>query len=359
MPILPQGVEMTNFYTNNWRINGIHPLIKPHQLLDELPIQSSIQKTITDARRKAGHIIQQQDSRLLVIVGPCSIHDPKAAIDYAQRLKKCADQFQNQLHIIMRVYFEKPRTRIGWKGLINDPHLDRSFNINEGLYIARKLLLDINQLGLPTASEFLDPIIPQYIADLTSWSAIGARTVESQLHRELGSGLSMPVGFKNSTTGNIQVAVNALYAARQPHHFLGISEQGQAAIVSTNGNQDTHIILRGGKTKSNYDTNSIEQAINTLKMAQLTPHVMIDCSHGNSDKNDYPQQKVLETLCQQIIAHPQEILGVMIESNLVEGHQELIDKRQLLYGQSITDACIGWKDTEIALSQLADAVEQC
>lgn len=275
--------------TANTRIKQLKPLIAPNLLAHELPISTSASALINQARDEISQILQSKDDRILLIVGPCSIHDPKGALDYAKRLKQCADQYKSNLHIIMRVYFEKPRTTIGWKGLINDPKLDNSFNINEGLRAARKLLLEINELGLPTGTEFLDTIIPQYISDLISWAAIGARTTESQIHRELSSGLSMPVGFKNGTTGNIQIAIDAISAASHPHHFLGVTTEGNAAIVTTNGNPDCHIILRGSNKGPNYEKQSVNDVVEKLQQNQLTQRLMIDCSHGNSNKDHVKQ----------------------------------------------------------------------
>lgn len=342
--------------TDNLRIKALHPLILPAILIKKFPITETVASTVSIARLAAKNIIHGRDDRLLVILGPCSIHDSKATKEYAHRLKYSIDNYANELCIIMRVYFEKPRTTVGWKGLINDPLLDGSFHINQGLRIARRLLLDINQIGVPTGSEFLDTIIPQYIADLTSWSAIGARTTESQVHRELASGLSMPIGFKNGTTGNVQIAIDAVLAAQHPHHFLGVSKNGTAAIISTKGNSDSHVILRGSTRKTNYDFQSIKATVTKLKSAYLLPSVMIDCSHGNSSKNHKNQMRVIETLHDQISHGSASILGVMIESNLIEGKQSLEPGKILTYGKSITDACISWEDTEIALKKLAEAV---
>ena len=342
--------------TDNLRIKALHPLMLPTILIKELPITETVASTVNIARLAAKDIIHGQDDRLLVILGPCSIHDPKATKEYAHRLKYSIDHYINELCIIMRVYFEKPRTTVGWKGLINDPLLDGSFHINQGLRIARRLLLDINQMGVPTGSEFLDAIIPQYISDLTSWSAIGARTTESQTHRELASGLSMPIGFKNGTTGNVQIAIDAMMAAQHPHHFLGVSKQGIAAIISTKGNPDGHVILRGSAHKTNYDLQSIQTTVEKLKSAYLLPSIMIDCSHGNSGKDHKNQMRVIDTLRDQISHGSFSILGTMIESNLIEGKQSLEPGKILTYGQSITDACISWEDTEIALEKLAEAI---
>ena len=344
--------------TNNLRIKNIKALASPALVLDELPITQNAANTIKKARTEASDILHGKNDRLLVIVGPCSIHNPGAAIEYAKLIKQASEDYSDTLHLIMRVYFEKPRTTVGWKGLINDPDLDGSFHINKGLYTARQLLLDINTLGVATGSEFLDTIIPQYISDLTAWSAIGARTTESQIHRELASGLSMPLGFKNSTTGNIQVAVDAAYAATQPHNFLGVSQQGIAAIVSTTGNSDCHIILRGSQTGTNYDAETITEATASLDKVSLSQRVMIDCSHGNSQKDHNKQVTVAESLCEQLIGGSISIFGVMLESNLVAGRQNLGDKSDLTYGQSITDACVDWEQTTGILDKLADAVTQ-
>lgn len=342
--------------TDNLRIKAVRPLTPPLLLIEELPLNHEIANLIYNTRSLVQAIIQGKDDRLLVVVGPCSIHDPKAAIEYAYRLKACIDQYTDELCIVMRVYFEKPRTTIGWKGLINDPTLDGSFNINQGLRIARRLLLKINQIGVPTGSEFLDTIIPQYISDLTSWAAIGARTTESQTHRELASGLSMPIGFKNGTTGNVQIAVDAVLAAHHPHHFLGVSKQGIAAIISTEGNPNSHVILRGSTEYPNYDSQSIEKTVKKLKAIHLPPRTMVDCSHGNSNKDHKKQIEVLDSLCDQIRQGSFYLFGVMIESNLLEGKQILETHKPLIYGKSITDTCISWEDTKTALNKLAEAV---
>lgn len=344
--------------TDNLRIKGLRALLLPSLLLEELPLTEKIAALVYQSREQASHIIHNQNDRLLAIVGPCSIHDPIAAMEYATYLKQYADQYADDLCIIMRVYFEKPRTTVGWKGLINDPHLDGSFDINQGLRIARRLLLDINHIGMPTGSEFLDTIIPQYISDLTSWSAIGARTTESQIHRELASGLSMPVGFKNTTSGNVQVAVDAVFAAQNPHHFLGVSEQGIASIVGTNGNPDCHVILRGSSQGPNYDETHIADVVKKLQHHQLNPRVMVDCSHGNSSKDFRKQLVVVDSLAKQISHGSKAIFGVMLESHLVEGRQDLVKGKTLTYGQSITDACLALEDTKKALEKLAQAVRQ-
>lgn len=341
--------------TNNLRIKQLIPLITPQEISTQLPATDAVTELVSATRQQLVDILQGTDPRMVVVVGPCSIHDPKAAVDYAKRLAELRKQYQDQLCIIMRVYFEKPRTTVGWKGLINDPHLDNSFKINEGLQTARQLLLQINELGLPTGTEFLDTIIPQYTADLISWAAIGARTTESQIHREMTSGLSMPVGFKNGTQGNIDIAIDALFAAKHPHHFLGVTEAGKSAIVSTSGNPDCHIILRGGKISGpNYDQHTIGKTCALLQEKQLNHKVMVDCSHGNSQKNPDKQALVLESICQQR-QHNHDVFGVMIESFIKAGNQPLCDS--LEYGKSITDACIDWQTTVDLLDQLAQCVE--
>lgn len=345
-------------HTEDLRIKSLRPLVSPSLLYEEYPATKFIIDVVTQARLQAARIIHGEDDRLLVIIGPCSIHDPKGALDYASKLKDAAESFKDDLHIIMRVYFEKPRTRIGWKGLINDPYLDNSFDVHQGLRIARKLLLEINELGVPAGTEFLDTIIPQYQSDLISWGAIGARTTESQIHRELASGLSMPIGFKNATNGNVQVAVDAVSAAHHPHHFLGATKHGLAAIVGTTGNDDSHIILRGSNTGPNYEAEYVQEAAKALNDAKMARRIMIDCSHGNSNKDFTRQPIVAASICQQIIAGSNELCGVMVESNLVEGKQTLTDKNKLVYGQSVTDACIGWDDSVKLLSQLAQAVQK-
>ncbi len=344
--------------TDNLRIKSIRPLILPSLLLYEIPNTQAAIKVVNKARGLIADILHGHDDRIVAVVGPCSIHDPKAAKEYASRLKTLADQYTDELCIIMRVYFEKPRTTIGWKGLINDPNLNGQFNINQGLKVARQLLLDINQLGMPTGSEFLDTMIPQYITDLTSWAAIGARTSESQVHRELASGLSMPIGFKNGTTGNVKIAADAIYAANQPHHFLSVTKEGISAIISTTGNPHSHMILRGSNTGPNYDPDSIQNAVALLDNQHLMPRLMVDCSHGNSQKDYNRQLTVLESLCEQILNGNQAIFGVMLESNLKAGKQDSKPGDQLIYGLSITDACIGWEDTEKALSMLSETVKK-
>jgi 3-deoxy-7-phosphoheptulonate synthase len=342
--------------TRDLRIESFRPLLPPLILLEEQPLGDRGSETVTRARREIGRILGGDDDRLVVIVGPCSIHDPAAALEYARRLKTLADEHAHDLLIVMRVYFEKPRTTVGWKGLINDPHLDGTFAINEGLRRARRLLLDLAERGLPAGCEFLDPISPQFTSDLVSWGAIGARTTESQVHRELASGLSMPVGFKNGTDGGVQIAIDAVRAARHPHQFLGVTEQGLCAIVATRGNPDCHVILRGGASGSNYDAVSVQKTAAALVDAGLPARLMIDTSHGNSDK-DYRRQPVAASDIAEQVAHGEaSIFGVMMESFLVDGRQDLKDKAALRYGQSITDACMGWEMTVPVLAELAKAV---
>ncbi len=343
--------------TDDLRIRGLRPLISPALLMEEFALSPEATNVVVNARHAATRIVQGSDDRLLVIVGPCSIHDPIAAIDYAEKLKAIADKYSNELLIIMRVYFEKPRTTLGWKGLINDPDLNGNFNINKGLRTARKLLYDLANIGMPAGTEFLDTIVPQYISDLISWGAIGARTTESQVHRELSSGLSMPIGFKNGTRGNIQIAIDAIGAAKGAHHFLSVTKHGIAAIVSTTGNDAGHIILRGASDGPNYDTDSIQATKTSLEKAGLTPKVMVDCSHGNSNKDHSRQPLVIDDLCEQMQQGETGICGVMIESNLVEGRQNYVPDQPAQYGQSITDACVSWEQTVPMLEKLAKAVK--
>jgi 3-deoxy-7-phosphoheptulonate synthase len=348
---------VTHHRTDDLRIASLRPLISPAVLAYYLPISEIASEVVANARAQADAILRGHDDRLLVVVGPCSIHDPEAAIEYANLLKAQAEHFNDDLLVIMRVYFEKPRTTVGWKGLINDPNLDDSFDINHGLRIARKLLLDLANLGVPAGTEFLDTISPQYIADLIAWGAIGARTTESQIHRELASGLSMPVGFKNGTGGSIQLALDAIRSASRPHHFLSVTKQGVSAIVSTAGNDSCHLILRGGKSGPNYEKEAVDAACVMLREQGLTESVMIDCSHGNSMKDFRNQPLVANAICKQIAEGSRAITSVMIESNLVEGNQSLTgDLSKLVRGQSITDACIGWDDTVAVLTRLAEAV---
>jgi len=325
-------------------------------LKEELRVDEPIAQTVVDARQTVRAILNGADPRLLCLVGPCSIHDPAAAIDYAERLVKLRPAVEDRLFLVMRVYFEKPRTTVGWKGLINDPHMDDSCDMESGLRIARRLLIDINRLGLPAGTEMLDPITPQYIADLISWTAIGARTTESQTHREMASGLSMPVGFKNTTEGNLQIAVNAIESARRPHSFLGINQDGVTAIIRTSGNPDTHVVLRGGKT-SNYDASSIEECHRLLAKAGLEPRVMVDCSHAQTAKDYTRQLGVLSTMVEQVRSGNRGIMGVMIESNIGAGNQPLSkDRATLKYGVSVTDPCIDWATTEQSLIGAAHAL---
>ena len=347
---------MSKTTTDDLRIDGIHPLISPAVLAYYLPITEKAAQVVSQARQETEAILQGTDDRLLVVIGPCSIHDPSAAIEYADRLKASIEQYKDDLCIIMRVYFEKPRTTVGWKGLINDPHLDGSFDINRGLRFARELLLELNEKGIPAGTEFLDAISPQYVADLISWGAIGARTTESQVHRELASGLSMPVGFKNGTGGSVQIALDAIGAAAQPHHFLSVTKQGVSAIVTTSGNKACHLILRGGSNGPNYSREEIEKVTTRLKDNDLPEQVMIDCSHGNSKKDYRNQPVVAADLCEQMAAGATDIAAVMIESNLIEGNQKISDN--MTYGQSVTDACINWQTTEDVLEQFASAVRK-
>ncbi len=344
------------------RIQDVHvqatePLVAPKVLKAELPIDESIVDTVVTARDTICQILRGRDQRLLCIVGPCSIHDPEAALEYAERLNELRCRLETQLFIVMRVYFEKPRTTVGWKGLINDPHMDDSCDVEAGLRIARQLLLEINRMGLAAGTELLDPITPQYIADLIAWAAIGARTTESQTHREMASGLSMPVGFKNTTDGNLQIAVNAIESARRPHSFLGINQDGATAIVRTAGNPDTHVVLRGGKTP-NFDSASIEECGKLLAKASLEPRLVVDCSHAQTSKDYTRQPLVLEALVEQVRVGSQAIMGVMLESNLSAGNQSLKDGRSpLKYGVSITDPCIDWTTTESCLRRAADLLK--
>lgn len=348
---------MTAHRIDDVRITQIRPLIPPAVLMAELPASESTTELIYASRQAAEKILRGEDDRLLVVVGPCSIHDPAAALAYARKLKGYAATVSNDLLLVMRVYFEKPRTTVGWKGLINDPHLDRSFDINHGLHMARALLCDLAELGLPVGTEFLDTISPQFVADLVSWGAIGARTTESQVHRELASGLSAPVGFKNGTGGGIQIAIDAIKAARGQHSFLSVTKQGVSAIVSTAGNPNCHVILRGSTRGPNYDADALSAVRTLLEEAGLLPFVMVDCSHGNSLKDHRNQPKVAEDLCKQIAGGSKTIVSTMLESHLVAGAQSLDDgKSDLVYGQSITDACMDWETTVEVLNGFAAAV---
>jgi 3-deoxy-7-phosphoheptulonate synthase len=343
--------------TDDVRIKEIKELLPPIAVLEKYPATESATNTVFEAREAIHRILTGDDDRLLVVIGPCSIHDPKAGIEYGQRLLALREELKDRLEIVMRVYFEKPRTTVGWKGLINDPYMDGSYRINDGLRIGRKLLLDLNELGMPTASEFLDMISPQYVADLMSWGAIGARTTESQVHRELASGLSCPVGFKNGTDGTTKVAIDAINAASASHCFLSVTKFGHSAIVQTGGNPDCHIILRGGKLP-NYSAEHVAAVATELAKAGLPKKVMVDFSHANSSKQYQKQMEVCTDVCNQVAHGSQLVFGVMVESHLVAGRQDLIEGQaaDLTYGQSITDACIGWGDTEQLLRQLADAV---
>ena len=347
--------------TDDERIENVTPLPPPEHLIRFFPIHGTpVETLVSDTRQRIRQIMQGQDDRLLVIIGPCSIHDPVAAIEYAKRLKEQRERYADTLEIVMRVYFEKPRTTVGWKGLINDPYLDESYRIDEGLRMGRQLLVEINRLGLPAGSEFLDVISPQYLGDLISWGAIGARTTESQVHRELSSGISAPIGFKNGTDGNIRIATDAIQAAARPHHFLSVHKNGQVAIVQTRGNEDCHVILRGGKAP-NYDAAHVEAACKDLEAAKLPPTLMVDCSHANSSKQHQKQIEVAADIAAQLKAGSRRIFGVMVESHLNAGAQKFSPGKDkvsaLAYGQSITDACIGWDDSVAVLDVLSNAVQ--
>jgi 3-deoxy-7-phosphoheptulonate synthase len=342
--------------TDDLRITELRELASPAEVMREFPRTEAASRTVSAARRAVHAILHGADDRLVMVIGPCSVHDPVAALDYAARLADVRHRLRGSLEIIMRVYFEKPRTTVGWKGLINDPDLDGSFHIDKGLRLARGLLLEINNLGVPAGCEFLDMTTPQYLADLVAWGAIGARTTESQVHRELASGLSCPVGFKNGTDGNVRIAVDAVRAASQPHHFLAVTKSGHAAIASTSGNDDCHVILRGGKTP-NYDAASVDAAAAELEQSGLAPVVMIDTSHANSSKKPENQPAVADAVAARIEAGDRRIFGLMAESNLVAGRQDLVPGRKLTYGQSITDGCIGWDATLEMLERLADAAQ--
>ncbi|MCG3862658.1 MULTISPECIES: 3-deoxy-7-phosphoheptulonate synthase AroG [unclassified Photobacterium] len=343
--------------TDDVRISEIKELLPPVAILEKFSASEAASETVYQARNAIHNILNDEDDRLLVIVGPCSIHDTDAAIEYGKKLKTLRDELSADLEIVMRVYFEKPRTTVGWKGLVNDPYMDNSFQLNDGLRIGRKLLLDLTESGLPTAGEFLDMITPQYMGDLISWGAIGARTTESQVHRELASGLSCPVGFKNGTDGNIKIATDAVGSASAPHHFLSVTKYGHSAIVSTAGNEDCHIILRGGK-EPNYSAEHVKAVTDQLEAAGHRSKVMIDFSHANSLKKFERQPLVSQDVGEQIASGNKSIFGVMIESHLVEGRQDIVDGVEPTYGQSITDACIGWGDTEKVLRQLAADVQK-
>ncbi len=342
--------------TDDLRIRSLHPLLPPEILAEEIPIADRASQVVSEARRQAEAILEGEDDRLLVVAGPCSIHDPQAAQEYGGKLLGAAQDHRDDLLVAMRVYFEKPRTTVGWKGLINDPALDGSFQINRGLRMARKLLLDLAESGLPAGSEFLDTIIPQFTADLVSWGAIGARTTESQVHRELASGLSMPVGFKNGTNGSIQIAIDAVRASRQKHRFLSVTKQGLAAIVETTGNDRCHLILRGSSQGPNYDAESIGGACRLLDQAGLHPRLMVDCSHGNSAKDHRRQPGVAAEIARQVGGGSHDVFGVMIESHLVEGSQRHSPDQPMVHGQSITDSCVSWETTLGILEELSRAV---
>jgi len=343
------------YLTDDTRITGMQEVTAPASLIDDLPVSPQASELVFNDRRAISDIIHGRDQRLLVVVGPCSIHDPKAGLEYAQGLCEQARKHRDRLNIIMRVYFEKPRTTIGWKGLINDPHMNNSYDINTGLRVARTLLRDIVALGVGCGTEYLDPISPQYVSDFVSWGAIGARTTESQIHRQLASGLSCPIGFKNSTDGSIQVAVDAMGSAEHSHIFLSVTKLGSSAIFKTAGNDDCHVILRGGGGKTNYDSASVQYASRLLEKAGVCPRVMVDMSHANSQKDHRRQLLVCEDICRQLADGESRILGVMIESNLVEGKQGIAAPSELVYGQSVTDACLGWQDSLDCLTQLAEA----
>ena len=343
-------------YTDDLRIRSFAPLSSPAELLREQPCTERISTNVANARRALHAILNGEDDRLAVVIGPCSIHDPVAAMDYAERLKPLRESLADSLEVVMRVYFEKPRTTIGWKGLINDPDLDGSFNINKGLRLARGLLCQINELGLPAGVEYLDTISPQYISDLVAWGAIGARTTESQIHREMASGLSCPVGFKNGTDGNVKIAVDAVGAASHPHHFLAVTKEGRATVAATAGNPDGHVILRGGKTP-NYDAEHVAAACKLLEQAGLPARLMIDASHANSSKRPENQPAVCDGIAAQLATGERRIVGVMVESHLVAGRQDLVPGKPLVYGQSITDGCIDWASSVAVLERLAAAVQ--
>ena len=343
--------------TSDLHVVETRPLVSPSLLHQDLPINTKASELVAEARQSIKSILQGENRRILVIVGPCSIHDIDAAKDYANRLKPLRERYSENLEIIMRVYFEKPRTTVGWKGLINDPHLDNSYDINTGLRRARSLLLDLAMIGMPSATELLDPVVPQYIADLISWTAIGARTTESQTHREMASGLSMPVGYKNGTDGTASIAIHAMQAASKPHHFLGINRDGHASIVSTTGNPDGHLVLRGGKKGTNYHLEAIQEVSEELSKSGMVNRVMVDCSHGNSNKDFRRQSDVLRVIANQLKEDSHHVMGVMLESHITEGNQKIpLNLSDLTYGQSVTDACIDIKTTERLLDDLATSI---
>jgi len=347
----------TRYQTDDLRIEAIREVVAPAEVLKTHPITDQASETVAKTREAVHNILHGKDDRLLVIIGPCSIHDPVAALEYAKRLKDIRQELSDDLLIIMRVYFEKPRTTVGWKGLINDPHLNGSFEINEGLSLARKLLVDINNMGVPAGTEYLDLITPQYISDLISWGAIGARTTESQAHRELASGLSCPVGFKNGTNGSLKIAIDAVHAASQPHYFLSLTKSGRSAIFATSGNEDCHIILRGGQ-QPNYDAASVDAASHEMEAAGIPARLMIDFSHANSMKQHQRQLDVGQNVATQIANGDTRIIGAMIESHLVAGRQDVVEGQDLVFGQSITDACIDWESTVPLLQILAEAIQK-
>ncbi len=348
---------MAQYQTDDLRIKHITEVLSPIELHEQYPLTETAAQTVYDTRQNIHNILAGRDDRILVVIGPCSIHDPAAARDYASRLKGQIEKYKDDLLIVMRVYFEKPRTTVGWKGLINDPDLNESFHINKGLGLARSLLSDINNMGVPAATEFLDLISPQYIADLVAWGAIGARTTESQGHRELASGLSCPVGFKNGTDGSFRIAVDAIRAANNPHIFLSMTKKGHSAIFETHGNEDCHVILRGGNDGPNYEAQFVNEAIEQLKAAGVKDKLMVDCSHANSQKKHKNQIIVANSIAEQLASGNQNIMGVMIESHLEEGRQDIKPGKQLTYGQSITDACIKWEDSLDVLDTLAQGVK--
>jgi 3-deoxy-7-phosphoheptulonate synthase len=346
------------YQTDDLRINRIRPLLPPAILMEELPLRELASGVVTEGRKAAADVLRGDDDRLLVVVGPCSIHDPEAGLEYARKLAVVAQEHRDDLCVVMRVYFEKPRTTVGWKGLINDPHLDGTFAINEGLRKARRFLLDVLELGLPTGTEFLDPITPQFMADLVCWGAIGARTSESQVHRELSSGLSMPVGFKNGTGGLVQIAIDGVRSAANPHQFLSVTKQGVAAIVETNGNPDCHVILRGGSDGPNYSAAAVADVVAVLESHQLPSSVMVDCSHANSDKDHERQPAVAQDIAAQIAGGSASVSGIMLESFLEDGNQNHEGASSLKYGQSITDKCMSWQRTLPIFAEMAEAVRK-
>jgi len=342
--------------TDDIRIAATKELVSPAQILEQFPRTEAAAKCTANGRREIQNILKGQDDRLVVVVGPCSIHDPKSALEYAGRLIELKAELEDELMFVMRVYFEKPRTTVGWKGLINDPDLDSSYKVNKGLGIARQLLISINELGMPSGTEYLDLITPQYTGDVVAWGAIGARTTESQCHRELASGLSCPVGFKNGTNGDLKIAIDAIGAASNPHHFLSVTKEGRTAIFNSTGNEYCHIILRGGNSQPNFSAGDVELSASMLKEAKLSPNIMIDFSHANSYKTPSRQREVCDDVCQQLESGEHKIFGIMIESHLVEGNQKVVADQDLNYGQSITDGCIGWAETEELCRSLANAI---